>query len=376
MAATVPAAGSGRQARLAAACLVTVLSLAGLAACGDASNDATTGSSPTTKRVAWTLVLDYEPNAVHAGLLRAAHAGYFRAAGIDLKIVAPASTSDALTQVSRDRAEVGLADLIDVARRNERALHATAKAQAEGETSAVRVALAGAIVQRPLSGLIVNADGPITTPQQLRGKRIAVSGVPSDAAVVGAIVQQDGKPLPVKQVTLGFNGLKALKAGRVDATTAYWPADAVTLQQLGTKPRVFKLDDAGPRYPGLVAFTTEQLAREQPQKVAAFTAALAHGTRDVIADGRVGLAALAADYPELDPTTTKLQLQQYLPLFGDARTAGKIDPAALEAFAAFAAKSGLTSGALTAPELAGPAYVTGFQDPAGTTAAGKPTTTR
>jgi ABC-type nitrate/sulfonate/bicarbonate transport system substrate-binding protein len=337
--------------------VAAAFSLAALMAfggCGDSADktaSAGTTSPATAPSVKWTLVLDYEPNAVHAGVLQAQRAGYFKKAGIDLTIVAPSSTSDALTQVGRGKADVGLADLIDVARRNERAEDANSKSGKSSNGQDI-VSLAGAIVQRPLSGLLVDADSGITKPEDLAGKKIAVSGLPSDVAVVDAIVRKDGKPLPTKNITLGFNGLKALNAGRVDATTAYWPADAVTLAQLGTNPRTFALDQfGGPAYPGLVAFTTLQLRTADPVHVQAFGDALAHGTRDVLADPAVGLSAVQKSYPELDAGTTKKQLAAYRLLFGTPATAGRISEKALEAFTTFAADSKLTQRKLTVQEL-------------------------
>lgn len=337
---------SGRhpqRRRLAAALGLTAALGALVSGCGGGDDNAgASTSTPPPKTVEWTLVLDYQPNAVHAGLIRAQRAGYFKEAGIDLRVVAPSSTSDALTQVSRGKAELGLADLIDAARRNERG---SAKAS---------VALAGAVVQEPLSGILVSAKSAIRTPQDLAGKRIAVTGLPSDVAVVKAIVRDGDRALPTKQITLGFDGLKALDAGRVDGATAYWPADQVTLQQLGTPPRTFSLaKDGDVHYPGLVAFASPKVAASDWPRVQAFGAALRRGTQDVIADPAVGASALAAEYPELDPATTKAQLANYVPLFGDRQTAGQIDDAALERFSAFAAGAGLLTAPLTPQQLRG-----------------------
>lgn len=318
------------------AALVGAVALSGCGSSDEPAADA--GSAPASEPVAWTLVLDYQPNAVHAGLLHAQAAGYFERAGIDLEIVAPASTSDPLTQVSRGKADLGLADLIDVARRNDR------------DASLV---LTGAVVQRPMSGILVDAASNITRPQQLRGKRIAVTGLPSDEAVVEAIVSSGAGPkIAPDTVTLGFNGLKALDAGRVDGATAYWPADAVSLEDLGTKPRVFALDEfGGPRYPGLVAFTGSKLAAQEPAKLDAFQDALARGTREVAADPVLGRRAVGDAYPELDAAITARQLRAIVPLFGTGEQAGRIDPATLTAFAQFAAESNLTSRTLSPAEL-------------------------
>lgn len=333
-----------------------------VAGCG--SEDKPAEAQPSA-RLSWTVVLDYQPNAVHAGLLHADQAGYFDRAGLNLEIVAPSSTSDSLTQVNRGRADVGLADLIDVARRNDRAQADAAKststdASATSSTPAAprpAMTLVGAIVQRPMSGILVDASSAIKTPQELRGKKIAVTGLPSDEAVVDAMVNApsaSGASAAVtpELVTLGFNGLKALDSGRVDGATAYWPADSVTLTDLGTKPRVFALDEfGGPRYPGLVAFTSRRLAARQPQLLKAFGDALARGTREVAAKPELGRKAVAEAYPELDPKQTARQLDALVPLFGEGDSAGRVDRAALVAFSKFAADAKLTSRALSPAEL-------------------------
>ena len=227
-----PGIRSLRRRTAAALGLLATLSVVA-SGCGG-GDDAGTASTPGAKKqLHWTLVLDYQPNAVHAGVIRALRAGYFKEAGIDLKVIAPSSTSDALTQVARGRADLGLGDLIDVARRNDRS---RASARPAGGDLGI-VSLVGAVVQEPLSGILVDAKSSIKTPADLAGKRIAVTGLPSDVAVVDAIVRKDGKPLKTQQITLGFDGLKALDSGRVDGATAYWPADEVTLKQLGTEPR-------------------------------------------------------------------------------------------------------------------------------------------
>src|SRR5690606_6943746 len=135
----------------------------------------------------------------------------------DLKIVAPSSTADALTQVSRGRAEMGLGDLVDVARRNERAALSGEPGDAAGQpaTGDVPMAVTAAVVQQPLSGILVDADGPVRKPAQLKDRKIAVSGIPSDEAVIAAIARDARGPVKTEPVTMMFNGLKALNAGQV-----------------------------------------------------------------------------------------------------------------------------------------------------------------
>ena len=51
-------------------------------------------------------------------------------------------------------------------------------------------------------------------------------------------------------MTIGFEAVPALAAGRLDAATAFWNAEGVALRRQGVPTREFRVDDYGaPRYP-------------------------------------------------------------------------------------------------------------------------------
>ncbi|MCB0830397.1 MAG: ABC transporter substrate-binding protein, partial [Solirubrobacterales bacterium] len=78
--------------------LAATMALAvGVAACGssdDDSGDSGSGSAGGTQDA--TLVLDFIPGAVHAGIYEAMQKGYYEDNGINLKIIEPTSTADTL----------------------------------------------------------------------------------------------------------------------------------------------------------------------------------------------------------------------------------------------------------------------------------------
>src|SRR5687767_10294232 len=74
--------------RRVAALLAAVALASALAACGD------DGAEPGASREA-TLVLDFQPNAVHAGVYAALELGLFEVRGIELEIREPSASSDA-----------------------------------------------------------------------------------------------------------------------------------------------------------------------------------------------------------------------------------------------------------------------------------------
>jgi putative hydroxymethylpyrimidine transport system substrate-binding protein len=251
-----------------------------------------------------TLILDFVPNAVHAGIYRALAAGYYRAENLDLRVIPPSSTSSTLSLIAAGRASFGLADGSDVATQIARGQDAEAVM---------------AIAQRPLGGLIALASEKLRSPVSLDGRTVGITGVPSDTAVLDTVVSSaGGDPARVHVVNVGFNGAEDLAAGRIAAFTGFWPADGVQLRVSGHPITVFKLDSyGGPAYPGLVAFTTRTLAASDPQLVRAFVAATIHGYVDTLQDPTRSLDELLALNPGLGRKFTAASLRAYLPLFDD-----------------------------------------------------------
>ena len=87
-----------------------------------------------------------------------------------------------------------------------------------------------------------------------------MTGLPSDDAVLDSVVAGDGgDPSQVDRVTIGFNAVASLAAGKVAAATGFRNAEAVTLRRRGVPVRVFRVDRYGaPRFPELVLCTSEK----------------------------------------------------------------------------------------------------------------------
>jgi NitT/TauT family transport system substrate-binding protein/putative hydroxymethylpyrimidine transport system substrate-binding protein len=272
-----------------------------------------------------TLILDFTPNAVHAGIYRALAAGYYRAAGIELKVVQPTSTEETLKLIDAGRAQFGLADGSDVA----------ALIEEGGDAQAV-MAIAG----RPLGGLIALRSEHLGSPAALAGRTVGVTGVPSDLAVLDTELRHSGvDPARVRVATVGFNGAQALLAGRIAAFTGFIPDDGVALSVGGHPVEAFALDRyGGPAYPGLVAFTTRRTIASDPALVRGFVAATVRGYRDTLADPARSLAELQAANPALPHRLTQASLQVYLPLF--SRT-GEIAAASVQAMSTWMLESQL-----------------------------------
>lgn len=320
-----------------------VLAIAGLSVlsgCGSSSSPSTGGghqaepSSPTAPEplahpTKATLILDFTPNAVHAGIYRALAAGYYKREHIDLQVVQPTSTQETLKLIDAGKAQFGLADGSDVA----------GLIGEGGDAQAVM-----ALVQAPLGGLIALASEHLRSPADLVGKTVGITGVPSDEAVLDTELRHAGvNPARVKVVTVGFNGGQALVAGKIAAFTGFIPDDGVALSASGHPIAAFALNrNGGPAYPGLVAFTTRHLIASDPQLVRDFVAATVHGYQDTLADPQRSLAQLEAANPTLPHKLTAASLKVYLPLFGaDGVPYGTLQAANVQAMSTWMVSSGL-----------------------------------
>lgn len=303
---------------------------AGAALAGDRGAPLSPLAPPLRRSTKATLILDFVPNAVHAGIYRAIADGLYRHERIDLKVVEPSETQDTLSLIDAGKADFGLADGSDVA---------TLIAKG-GDAQTVL-----AIAQRPLGGLIARASERLTSPAQLQGRAVGITGVPSDSAVLDTEVRAaGGDPHRVHVVTVGFDGAQALRAGRIAAFTGFWPADGVQLQVTGEPVRSFKLDRwGGPPYPGLVAFTTRRLIASSPALVRDFVAATVRGYQLTLREPQTSLADLVRINPEVQANVASASLAAYLPLFTEAgRTPfGTLQPAHEQALSAWMRSHGL-----------------------------------
>jgi putative hydroxymethylpyrimidine transport system substrate-binding protein len=255
------------------------------------------------------LALDFQPNAVHAGLI----------AGDP---IVPASSTDSLKLLLARRVDMAVVDIHDLGLARER-----------GED----VVGVGALVQRPLAAVI--AGGDIARPRELEGKRVGVTGLPSDDAVLRAIVEHDGGDYSkVRRTTIGFSAVPSLIAGKVDAVVAFWNAEGVALRQRGVDTHEFRVDDYGaPRYPELVLAVRGATLRRRPDQVKATLGRLRHATIVALRDREATIDRLVRA-SGADEALMRAQLDAVAPALLPPM---RLDRAALEGWARFDARFGI-----------------------------------
>jgi putative hydroxymethylpyrimidine transport system substrate-binding protein len=312
--------------RGAVALLAAVLALAGWAGCGE------DGAEPGVPKGA-TLVLDFTPNAVHSGIYAALSRGYFGDEGVDLELQPPGESTDAPKLLGAGKVEFAILDIHDLGIARERGIDIVGVLP---------------VVQRPLAAVIARADGPVQRPRDLEGRRVGVSGLPSDEAVVDSEVAADGgDPDEVEKVTIGFTAVPALAAGRVDAVTAFWNAEGVALRRQGVPIRTFKVDRYGaPPYPELVLTTSQQTLEDDPDLVEAVVAATRRGYAFTKRNPDAALDDLLSANPSLERADQRAQLDALLPILRPH----PFNPSVLKAWASWDLEHGLLEEPLDAEE--------------------------
>jgi putative hydroxymethylpyrimidine transport system substrate-binding protein len=274
-----------------------------------------------------TLVLDFQPNAVHAGIYSGRRRGYYDDEGVKLTVREPSASTDAPKLLQAGRAELAILDIHDLALARERGLDVVGVLP---------------IVQRPLGSVI--AARQIERPRDLEGREVGVTGLPSDDAVLEAVVEADGgDPDQVRRVTIGFESVAALSAGRVAAVTAFWNAEGVALRRLGVATREFRVDGYGaPRYPELMLVTSGELLETEADLMRSVRDATAHGYEDAVADPDRSLEDLLAGARGLDPEEQEAQLAA-LTDAGAFEPVGELDAQVLGDWARWDAAHGIVN---------------------------------
>jgi len=296
--------------RLPALLACAVLLAVPFAGCGEKEEPSADAPRP------FALALDFQPNAVHAGIYAAVAGEIDRRHGIDLDVRVPSSSTDSLRLLAAGRADASIVDIHDLGLAAERGAD---------------VVGIGALVQAPLAAVI--ARSRVRRPRDLEGKRVGVTGLPSDEAVLRATVEADGGDYEaVRRTTIGFSAVPSLAAGKVDAVVTFWNAEGVALDREGVPTRQFRVDRYGaPRYPELVVATTRERLAADPDLYERLVATLAAGTRAALGDRRAAVREIAAasDSP---PELVAAQLTAVAPAL---RPPLRLDPTALHAWATF-----------------------------------------
>jgi putative hydroxymethylpyrimidine transport system substrate-binding protein len=310
--------------------LLPLALLLALAACGEKEEPTGSGSAAAEP---FTVMLDYFPNADHAGIYAAQASGEYERAGLDVEIQAPPDATVPLKLLQAGRVDLAISYEPELL-----------LARDQG-TDLVSV---GALVQKPLTSLMSLGDRAITRPEQLSGKRVGTSGLAYQSAYLRTILEKAGVDTgSVRETNVGFKLTPAMLSKQVDATLgAFWNYEGVDLERRDRDPEILRMEDLGvPTYNELVFVARRSdLDEDGASRLRRFLQATARGHELLERRPEAGVDALLAADGGLDRGLQEAAVRATLPVFfpeDDELPFGYQDPAEWVAYERWMRDQGL-----------------------------------
>jgi len=294
------------------------------AACGSDGGD-----SEGLDRV--TVVLDWTPNTNHGGVYLAKAEGWYRDAGLDVKIVEPGDVG-ALQLMVGGHADVAFSPQEELI-----------PARAEG-TPVVAVA---AVIQHNTSSLLSLADTGISGPGDLPGHTYGGFGGPLEEALVSKLAAcGGGDPDEVRTAEVGDVDYRVgLERGQYDFVWIFDAWDKIRLEQDGvdvaTIPFIDHTDCIPDWYTPMLA-TTEKELDQRGEVLERFVRATRRGYQGAMADPTGAADALIAAVPEVDADLVRASARYLATRYAeDPADWGRQDARVWTRFAAFLQDAGM-----------------------------------
>jgi len=277
---------------------VAVAATAIFAACGEKSEPSAAPATPQR----FSLMLDYFPNADHAGIYEAQASGEFRRAGLAVTIREPTDPALPLKLLAARKVDAVISYEPELL-----------LARDKGED----LVSIGALVQTPLTSIMaVGTD--FQRPADLENQTVGTSGIPYQSAYLKTIVEAaGGDPANVKEVNVGFRLTQAMLSKRVYATLgAFWNYEGTQLERRGKKPTIVRVDEAGvPTYNELIVVVRRETARNRGVALRRLMQALSRGHQALRKDSASGVTALLKANRDLERGLQTAIVKKTLPVF-------------------------------------------------------------
>jgi putative hydroxymethylpyrimidine transport system substrate-binding protein len=337
---------------LALLALLVVVALVAAGCGGGAAGSASGSGGGQSGLQPVNLSLDWTPNPDHTGLYYAQRHGFFQRQGLRVTMRAPSDPSAPIKLVGLNQVDLAISYQPDLFLASQKGLPVKAVA---------------ALVPVPLNSLISLAGSGITSPGALRGRRVGITGIPTDDAILATVLRSGGlAPGDVRKVSVGFNLVTSLLSHKVDAILGgYRNVEAIQIEQeTGARPVVLPVDRLGvPAYDELVVVANAKRLSSDANYAAMvrrFLDAVRGGSQAAVADpaGAVDTMRQATSYqPAFLERSVPATLRLLRPPSG--APIGCMDQAAWRSYGDWMHRTRLLSKAVDGGSLATNAYLPG-----------------
>ena len=284
--------------------------LVGVIGCGgeEDADTFTVDIPPTPKEV--DITLDGYPGPENVGILMAQQRGYFEKVGLDVWIRTPVSRLRPLPYVVEREVALSVSHQPQVV-----------MAQEKGAP----IEAFGSLISEPTAALIWLEQAEVDDIADLKGKTIAITGLPFEESFLEAALAQAGLGLgDVKVIRADYDLLPTLVKGRADAIMGSWNIEGAELEARGLQPVVTRVEDLGiPPYDELVLIARSERVDGEPGRIRSFMAALARGTAAAVEDPEAAARLIARQQGEKPGKALKAAVEATLPLLSES---GSVSP--------------------------------------------------
>lgn len=282
-------------------------------------------ASPLMAQDKMTLLLDWFVNPDHGPIIVAQEKGYFAEQDLEVEIIAPADPSDPPKMVAAGKADLAIS--------YQPQLHL----QIHEGLPLQRV---GTLVATPLNCLLALKDGPISSPADLKGKKVGFSVGGVEEAVLAAILTNYDLSLDdVELVNVNWSLSPSLMSGQVDAVIgAFRNFELNQMDIEGVEGNCFYVEEHGlPAYDELIYVANkDSMDRDM---IVRFLAATEKATQFMVNHPDESWEVFSSTSTELQDELNKRAWADTLPRFALRPTA--MDEGRYVAFEEFLHKAGL-----------------------------------
>ena len=233
-----------------------------------------------------TLMLDWFPNVDHLPIYVARHQGFFADAGLEIEILSPSDTSDALKLAASGKVDIAVSYEPQ-----------TIIAAARG----LDVMVIGRLIEHPLTTLLFLKGRGINEPRDLEGKKIGYTVPGLMDVLLEAFAKLNGIE-HYDAINVGFAIVQSLAAGKVDAVMGPFKTyETVTMAQKGYDVGYFELEKWGiPDYDELIFVTSKHTLDKNQVAITAFQRVIGQGIEYVRKNPEIALVKYLKEVPEAD----------------------------------------------------------------------------
>ncbi|MFM2043262.1 MAG: hypothetical protein RLY86_1838 [Pseudomonadota bacterium] len=282
-------------------------------------------SLPAAAAEKLTVLLDWFVNPDHGPLYVALEKGYFREAGLEVELIAPADPNDPPRLVAAGKGDIAIS--------YQPQLHLQAEA-------GLPLARFGTLVATPLTTLIVRGDGPVQTIADLKGRKVGFSVGGFEDAILGTMLATHGLSLTdVILVNVNFALSPALMSGQVDATIGGYRNFELNQMAIEKIPaRAWYPEEEGvPAYDELIFVAAKD--RLSDPRLVRFLDAVERGTLFLVNHPDAAWELFIKGRPDLDTELNRRAWTDTVPRF--AHSPAALDARRYERFATFLKYKGL-----------------------------------